>query len=268
MKKNILILVVVSIVLSLMAFSYMKSNNNVISRERSPIVHKKTIFDFLDHSVDINSEELVYKIETRFLANIAKSDLDRATSIIDILPEKATRYIDEFHNSKVSLLDDYRETEHRTYSENEMLTKEQIELLQATSETDNIYIRSDYTYKEAGPGEKSSDYLTYFISVVPDQQAVYKNGVEFLVEYLKQGSREVVKVIKKDKLKGGQVRFKIDKQGEVTDVDLLSSSGYESVDQILVKLIKEMPGIWEPAANENGDKVDQALVFFFGVFGC
>jgi hypothetical protein len=40
------------------------------------------------------------------------------------------------------------------------------------------------------------------------------------------------------------------------------------LDKEVLELIVKMPGNWEPAENANGEKVEQELVFAFGIIGC
>jgi len=83
-----------------------------------------------------------------------------------------------------------------------------------------------------------------------------------------ENSKEKTAIIKRDKLQPGRVSFTVTKDGAIKNVKLTSTSGYTSVDKTLVELITKMPKKWKPATNSKGDKVDQELVFFFGVAGC
>jgi hypothetical protein len=266
MKKSILIVSLVIGSFSLMAFKFMNSKKVTCIKNEASIVSNQTIANnFLDFSNIVDPRDLLYKVESRFLSTISKSDLDKAKTIIDILPENATKYIDSYYYARVSILDDHVETDRREISDSEVLTEAQINLIQSTNDSGNIYIRSDYKNES---GLREHNYLTYFISIVPDQQAKYQDGDDSLIEYLRKNSEEQVKIIRKDGLKGGKVRFTISKEGKLADVSLTSTSGYESVDKRLIEIIENIPGQWTPAANENGELVDQELGFFFGVMGC
>lgn len=269
MKNNILILGVVVTGLILVAFKFKKAET-VKCNERATLVSSVPEFTtgIYDFSHIVKPEELVYKIDTRYIANISKTELNIAKTIIDILPSKATHSIDSYQYARVSILDDFRETDRRELGDSEVLTDAQLGLLQSTRDSENIYIRADYKNRYSEDGMLVNNYLTYFISVVPHQQAIYQVDKVELIQYLKENTKDEVKVIQRDGLKPGKVAFTISKKGMVTNVELTSTSGYESVDNKLVKLIKNMPGSWTPATNVAGDKVEQELIFFFGLEGC
>ncbi|NRA13774.1 MAG: hypothetical protein HRT57_17675 [Crocinitomicaceae bacterium] len=79
--------------------------------------------------------------------------------------------------------------------------------------------------------------------------------------------KEVSK-IKESDLKPGKAFFTVTKEGKITNIRLDSSSGHVSIDVKMIKLIKSIPDEWEPAKNSKGEKVDQELVYSFGIKGC
>ncbi len=42
------------------------------------------------------------------------------------------------------------------------------------------------------------------------------------------------------------------------------TTGYPSIDERFITLIKKIPGKWIPAENSRGEKIEQELVFTFG----
>ncbi|MFT4536099.1 MAG: hypothetical protein ACI9P5_003473 [Saprospiraceae bacterium] len=268
MKKKLLILGLLIGSLSFMAFKIFNTNKVTSCNKNLRSIKSNTCLgsDFLDFSNIVDPRDIVYKVESRFLSTISKSDLNKAETIIDILPKKATESIESYYYARVSILDDHVETDRRAYADSEVLTAAQIDLLNSTNDSGNIYIKSDY--KIRGGGSLYDRQLTYFISIVPHQQAEYQDGHESMISYLREHTEEEVKIIKKGSLKGGKVRFTITADGQVSKVELTSTSGYPSIDKKLVEIVENIPGNWTPASNEEGEKVDQELVFFFGQMGC
>lgn len=252
MKKKILVLCLAFTALGITAFAYV--NRNVSVRDKNENTKPEL--------------DLVYKIDSRFIWTITKEDLENARSIVDILPENATQSVGSYQTSKVAILDEEAEpSEHETGS-SEVLNPAQIKLLQTTDYSTQFYIHADFTYRSMDPKGRGGDYLIYYISVIPEKEAEYSLGQDALIEYLRKNSKEKTAVIKQEKLKPGRVFFTVTKNGTVSDVRLNSSSGYPSVDEALVDLITNIPEKWNSATNSAGEKVDQELVFFFGLQGC
>ena len=265
MKKGILILCGVAIV-SLSSFAYMNWNNSE-SCEAEVSCNKAVIYDSNQSDLfslpsDLN---LVYKVEPRFIARITKENLHNATSIIDILPKEATKFMETYQNVLVSILQD--DGEIKEFGVNETLNEAQLKLIRSADYSTNFYINADC--KQKSQVGRSYDYdLVYYMSVIPEQEAKFVGGNDALVEYLKESSKAATAIITEDKLRPGKVDFTVSKDGKITNVKLESTSGFPSVDEKLVELIENMPEKWQPATNSKGEKVDQGLVFFFGLFGC
>jgi hypothetical protein len=168
----------------------------------------------------------------------------------------------------ISLLGDDQASTDGAFGNSLKLTDGQIKLLQKTDYTTNFYIRADFQQKNAVTGELENEFLTYYTSIIPAKAATYADGEHALINYLKDNSRDDTAIIREDKLQPGKVSFTVTKAGKITDVYLTSTSGYPSVDAVLIELINDIPGKWDPATNSKGQKVDQEFVFFFGLQGC
>jgi TonB family protein len=263
MKKSILIFCTVLVTFSLMAFGYMNRGNTVTAQEETSST-KTAIFnnDFLYPINPQADSDLFYKVDSRFIATITKEKLHNATSIIDILPEKATKSRESYQNARVSILGNDSET--TELGESDVLNPAQLELLQSTDYSTNIRVTSIGREKH----KLVDDSLVYYLTVIPEQEAKFSGGHDALIKYLKENSKEKTGIIQQDQLKPGKVNFTVTKNGRIANVELSSTSGYPSVDKALVELITNMPEKWNPATNSKGEKVDQELVFFFGMEGC
>jgi len=252
-----------------MAFGYLNWNNTIPDNQNKSC-NKSVIsnIDFLNLKVENDNIDLVYNVESRFKTRVTKEKLHNAKTIIDILPEKATKSIASYYYSRVSILEGNTETDQSDIGNSEVLTDGQIKVLQSADYSTNIYIRSDYKVENEAIGSFENDYLTYFITIIPEKEAEYTSGYDALIKYLRVQSKDKTQVITKDQLKPGKVNFTVTKDGTVAKVKLTSTSGYTSVDIALVELINNMPEKWNPAMNSKGEKVDQEFVFFFGLEGC
>ena len=111
-------------------------------------------------------------------------------------------------------------------------------------------------------------FLVYYLTIVPEKQAVCYDGLASFTDYIKENIKEKTVNITKQGIQPGKVRFTVTKNGSIENIKLESTSGYKEVDHELMRLIAKAPQKWEPATNSNGKKVDEELVFFFGIKGC
>lgn len=242
MKKSILIICTILTTFSLMAFGYINWNHN-----------------------KNNDLDLAYIVDSRFMTTITKEDLHNATSVLDIVPKKATGWWKvDFQTITIAILQDGNEI--TEIGEEKTLNAAQIKLLKSTDYSTNIYIkaRTKNIYSETG---RIEDFV-YYITIIPEKEAEYVSGHDALIKYLKENLKEKTAIIKEDKLQPGRVYFTITKEGGIVDVKLSSTCGYSSIDELIVALITNMPEKWQPAENSIGEKVDQEYVFFFGTAGC
>ncbi|MEM7657946.1 MAG: energy transducer TonB [Bacteroidota bacterium] len=211
--------------------------------------------------------DLVYEVEPRFLARVTKDQLDRATSILEILPPEATQNIKRYEDVAVSV----------SYTGGKIvqlegdgaeLTPGQKVLLQSADCGSHLYI-SGYIYQPfTGSTELYGEQLTYYVSVIPHVQAKYEAGHQALISHLKESFWINTLIIQRDQVKPGEVRFTVTAEGTIEDARSEATCGYPSLDLELVRLIQDLPGKWIPATNEAGKKVSQELTFFFGDMGC
>lgn len=265
MKKNFLIFCTALAIFNFTACGQAPQNN---ATNETETVTAKTVAlenDFLntvDKSLNLN---LVYKVESRFIANISKADLHRAKTVIDILPKEATKMMENYQGVTVSVLKD--DGEITKMGMNEVLNEDQIKLLQTTDYGSNIHITANC--QERTSFGRLQDYdLVYYMTVIPEKEAKFSYGQDALIEYLKTNSKAATTVITQDKLQPCRINFTITADGKIDNVKLDATSGYPSVDEKLIDLLNNMPQTWIPATNEKGEAVAQELIFFFGVDGC
>ncbi|MCW5517483.1 energy transducer TonB [Muriicola sp. Z0-33] len=269
MKKRILVFSTVLAALGLTAFGFINTTNTVTVAE--VITNKKAIAPGAAVEgpvVEKDRPDFRYDINTRYLMTVSKKKLQQAKSIKDILPYDWTDFVVSYKKVSVNIIENNERTEIRATGTSEVLTQDQLQLLQSADYSTNILIRADYMEKHEESGELTSNYFTPHMTVVPTQQAVYLDGKDALIKYLKENSREFTSNVEKGKLQPGRLNFTVSKNGTISAVELESTSGYPVIDKTMKALITNMPGEWEPAENAKGEKVAQKLVFFYGIIGC
>lgn len=265
MKKSIIIFSTTLIILSLLIFGFTSSNSI------------KVIEDSLSNSKDLvledqNNEyqkekvipDLYYGVDARFEA-VKKEDVHKATTIYDFFNTGENQQLEHINSVEIVIIKDNQQSRVREYGTDAQLTVAQIELLKATDYFSHFTIRTEFKAKNEKTGKLEERFFGPHITVVPEKQAIYNDGKEALINYLKINSKENMNVIKGDNLGAIKLSFIVTKNGAVTNVkhDAMTT-GYPSIDERFITLIQNIPGKWTPAENTKGGKIDQELVFTFG----
>ena len=269
MKKNILILGIVLATFSLTAYGLINSKDSEadkkIASNSKPVAIEREVREDFNLSA---YPDFVYNVDSRFMSTITKEELHKAKSILDFLPKEQTDPVFKYKSVSVIILDDNKPTDRKEVGYSEVLTEAQIKLLQSTDYSTNFLIRADFQEMNNDVNHLVNNYFTPHITVVPENEVVYVNGKDALIDYLRENSKEKTTIVNERKLKSGRIFFTVTKNGDISDVKLTSTSGYPSIDLYMIEVIKSIPGDWEAATNSIGQKVDQELVFSFGTMGC
>lgn len=249
MKKTILIVCTAFVIFSLTAFAY---SNVDIEVEKEITTNEPPTF--------------AYDVDSRFFANITKEDLFKANTIIDLVPKESGWDTKTFRRVKINILTDGENPFAK--GESNELTAEQKRLLQSADYSTNFNIEANCNRTFPETGETKDQCFIYYITVIPEKEASYMGGKEAIINYLKENCESTIAKIERGNLKPGKAHFTISKEGTIKNVNLESTSGYPTVDKKMMELISTMPGEWIPATNENGEHVEQELVFSFGTVGC
>ncbi len=265
MKKSIIILGTALAILSVLILGFTNWNNDAANASKSS--DNKTLA-LENHNIEEPKykviPDLYYGVDTRFAA-VKKTDIQKATTIYAFLNEGEKQQIAHINSVNIVIIKDNRQSELQTYGTSDQLTDAQIKLIRSTDYFNHFTIRTEFKEKKKETGKLEERFFGPHITVVPDQQAIYVNGKDELIKYLKDNSRDDINIIKDDKLGAIKLSFIISKQGTVKDVkhDAMTT-GYPSIDERFITLIKKIPGKWIPAENSRGEKIEQELVFTFG----
>ena len=260
MKRNIIIFSSTLTILSLLFFGFTNWNTTNIAEEKSV---DNELLSF-DQNVKKKTPDLYYGVDTRFAA-VKKSDIFKATTIYDFLNEGEKQQISLINSVKIIIIKNNQQSEIRASGINDQLTDAQLKILRSTDYFSHFTVRTEFRGKNKETGKLEDRFFGPHITVVPDKQAIYNDGKDALLNYLKDSSMESMDVIEGDDLGALKISFLVTKEGAVSNVkhDAMTS-GYASIDQKLIELIKNIPGEWTPAENSEGEKIDYEFVFTFG----
>lgn len=269
MKKNIFIFFAILTTFSLMAFGYFNWNNFDSNQECASGIPTWVSNNALYITMKERANpDFFYDVSSRYMSTYTKKDLAQVRSMADFLTGEKYESIVSYHSVSISIIDENYETVERKTGACDVFSAAQVELLRSAPYSANILIRAEYVEKNQETGELEEGYSTPHITIVPENEAKYVRGKNALIEYLKENSKDQIAVVHADILQPGKVHFTVTRNGTISNVKLSATSGYPSIDQRMIDLITNTPGKWEPATNSKGEKVNQELVYSFGIVGC
>lgn len=287
MKKKILIFIAIIIALSLSAFVVtnkefknkkqnvkaiaIKSNNKLDSNftYKEPIgpVLKNDTIDTIKTKPEV-FEDFIYDVGSRFKP-MKKSAIKKATSLNHFFTEEELSSISSIKFVEIIVIENERQTQKREIGYTKSFTDAQLKLIKSFDYSSHFNIRIEYLQKNY-IGQLEHKFNSPHITIVPEKQAEYIKGKEALKTYLRENSKAVREEANVDpmKLQPAKLYFTVSKDGKISDVKLDRSSNYPLVDKTMIALIKKLPGKWNPAENEKGEKISQEQVVSFGLIGC
>lgn len=213
-------------------------------------------------------EILFFDFGTRFINSFSKERLNQARSLADFMPKEEYSAIKSFDSVSVILLDhNYKFVKVATGKDGKF-NQEQLDLLENLPYSADLLIRADYLHTSPYTGKVEHSYTTPHLTIVPEKEVEFQYGKEALIDYIRKNTEHYESKVNPADLQPGKVRFTISTSGKVKDVFLEATSGYESLDKEIINLISKIQGEWEPARDLKGAKVEQQLVFAFGIIGC
>ena len=259
MKKNILLLCATLTSVSLMAFGFM--NWTPKTGECHPHSDETSKAESAQYS------DFFYGIGPRFHP-IIKSELKKYKSMYDFITEDEASQVKKFDNVSVIIILNERQTNIRAHGTTAELTNEQQQLIQSSDYATSFTVRGDYYGKDPYTGKMSDLHFGPHYTVVPNKQAQYMPGESVLIDYFTAGNKENTLNLDEKKLRPAKLYFTITKTGNIANIRLDNHSGYKKIDSTMENLLLQLPGKWQPAENDKGEKVDQELVISFGLVGC
>ncbi|NND63574.1 MAG: hypothetical protein HKN48_10340 [Flavobacteriaceae bacterium] len=285
MKKSILLIVTIGL-LSFAAYSMFLRNDatkevadNSLKEESTANSNDGTVVENsivytadeksdVDYNIDYGlSPDFFLEVGPR-LNTITKEELGKTTSFADFIAKEHAQSIVSYKTLDVILLDDTELTKTRVDGKGGNFSEEQLNFLKSFDYSTNILIWAEYTEKDQRTGLLQDNHWTPYLTIVPETQAEYKDGHEALLNYLTENTAEVSFELDKDKLKPGRIYFTITQDGKISNVKVNATCGFDSIDKLMINLIRFTSGKWESAKNAEGEKVNQDLVISFGRMGC
>lgn len=269
MKKRVIIFTAAIISFSITAFSFI-SWSPVSGLECSTTQKNNIVFERsnLINVLGLEAEpKFHFAIGTRF-QGIEKQRLTNAKSIKDFLTDDQMAEVQSYLSVRIVIIENDRQTDIRIWGEDDKLTEEQKELLDSMDYSSNFVVRADFKEFIPGTDQLKNNYFSPHLTVVPEKQVEYSAGSDAIVKYIRTNSKAEVAKVNMDSLFAAKLYFTVDTEGKVKNLHLNRTCNYPELDAKVNELILNLPGKWTPAENEKGEKVEQELVFSYGMMGC
>ena len=263
MKRLTIIASTVIITFTLTAFTY--SNRNGTPTNKPSCQATK----------EIAPPSFFYNLSSYAINTISKEKIHNAITISDLIPEYTIQ--EDLNNNITSL----RDVKIRVEEEGALCTgpmsekgngnslcHEQINLLKTSDYSATFFLEGYLTNYDSEGGSNYDRYFNYNMTVVPEHQATYKAGNESFIDYLTTECQATIAKVQSGNLKSGKISFIVNKKGGISNLDINSTCGYPSVDERMIELMNNLPNAWNVATNGKGEKVNQTLVFSYGLGGC
>ena len=215
---------------------------------------KKIVYYSMD-----NVNFSVYNVKDK---SIKRKKLKTAKLVSDIIDNYPTNWITDYISLRIFATCNGERM--NAESQNEFLNKSQIEILSNADIGSLILIDVKYKFKNSVTGILENKTIPFSIAILPEIEAEYIGGYEQMIKSLKENSKNKIPTSTFKDPPFASVRFTINKSGEAVNPCISTSSGDAITDELLLKLINQMPK-WKPASNSNGDAVDQEFIFSIGL---
>jgi hypothetical protein len=271
MKKQIFIYSTLALAAFLTAYGFISdSNAQVVSAKGNSTDYSSScnaVAAFVAPDFVAMKTEFFYDMGPRFRP-MKKSYLNKAASVSEFLePQELERFNTFKKISVIKIKPDYS-TERRVDVLGTEFSEDQLEFIRSLEYSDSFYIKAYYEGHSNVTGLEENDYFSPHFTVAPEKSAKYSEGMAALLDHFRVNNAELTKSLDQNKLMPAKLFLTVNGSGEVENVYLKHSCGFDQIDERMIKLAKNLPGKWEAAENESGEKVDQELVISYGLVGC
>lgn len=192
---------------------------------------------------------------------ITEEKLKNAQTVSDVIENYPSNWISDYNSVTVSASINGKIIE--ATGPDDKLTLKQKKLFKNAS---SVFLSVQYQKKNNRDQVQNRQMNVSFV-VTPKVEAEYIGGYKKMIAYLKENSLDQINAKNFSHRPQPSVSFIIDENGAVEKVKLEETSRDKEIDQLLIKLIQNMPS-WKPAVNKGGLQIKQEFVLNIGQDGC
>lgn len=196
--------------------------------------------------------------------SIDKADLEQATTLADLNRLYKSNWVRTFIAVEISA--SQQGALKKVVGKSDVLNQAQKDLMIGADNGTAIRVRMEYipenNLKDNPPKE-----FDFTFTVQPEKEATFIGGEQALNQYLEAKVMAKIPVGSFTGYDLAAVKFTIDEEGQVTDVQLVDDIYYafknEAIHALLLEVVREMP-CWQAAAYADGQLAEQELVLTVG----
>jgi hypothetical protein len=192
--------------------------------------------------------------------SIQEAKLDKINTLTDLDKLYPASWVREYISVEISAYKNGIQTKASGISD--VLNQEQKELIRLADLSSDIAVIVTYIPNNSLKNNPAKQY-DFKVTIMPDKNAIYSEGVEQLNQYLQENSIANIKAGSFTGYDLTAIKFTITEQGDISDIKVAMPSKDTKIDKMLVEAISKMPS-WKPAAFSNGLKVKQDFVLTIG----
>lgn len=192
--------------------------------------------------------------------SIQEDKLDKINTLTDLDKRYPTSWVKEYISVEISAYKNGIQT--KASGSSDVLNQAQKDLIRLADRNNDIAVIVTYIPNNSLKNNPAKQY-DFNVTIMPDQNAVYAEGAEQLIQYLQKNSIANIEAGSFTGYDLTAVKFTITEQGDITDIQVALPSKDKKMDEMLVTAISKMPN-WKPAAFSNGLKVKQNFVLTIG----
>ena len=223
------------------------------------------LFGFLSTSL---AQEMQFDIWSDYKKAVFKNTLTNAMALKDLDVDYPSSWIQEDEYQSVGITVVNSGSVKTAYGLDDKLNKEQVEILRDADIGSYINVKVDYEKENSATGIKENRSMQFALKLMPDRNAEFQGGDSALKAYLANKVISQISTQEYSDIELASLVFIIDENGRAQNIRMQKSSGFEHIDEMMIKAIQGMPD-WKPAMQNDGSLAVQSFEFTIGnEFGC
>lgn len=206
------------------------------------------------------TQEINIEVRNTFSHSITTENLKAVSSISDLYVGYPSSWISEYESIEINTTTG--NITEAAISTNDILTQDQVRLLNSSEIGTEISINVKYRERNAITHKMDISTLKYNLTVMPEIEAEYIGGTESLTQYLKENAIDKIQELPNRQFAQTIIKFTIDSDGDVSNIEMTPTVDTD-IDQLLTDVLNNMP-LWKAAADSTGKKVKQEFVLRIG----